>query len=119
MTTEQITLELPGTESHGQITLNFTLALTGVLEQAKPRDVTTWQGMAEELGDRLGKLQLVAHRPREIGVGCLPSAIGGILKDRVAELRDHAGDVLMEQLGDMLEIDAAALVEDDSERVGS
>ena len=94
MTTEQITLELPGTESHGQITLNLTLALTGVLEQAKPRDVTTWQGMAEELGDRLGEefaaLTLMAQG-LVIGHALGHTATSMSLDDYLAEMASHDG----------------------------
>ena len=67
---------------------------------------------------RLGRIQLLAHGTGEIGVRHLPRAVRRILKDDVAKLGDDGGGVLMHEFGDLIEIDAAALVQDDGERVG-
>lgn len=56
-TTYQLTLTLPGTEADGQLDIFALLPaeLDGVpVEWSTPaRDLTTWQGMAEELAERL------------------------------------------------------------------
>ena len=66
-------------------------------------------------GFRGGKLG--ADRAGEIGVGGLPRAIGRVLEHGVTELVDHLVTVAMQKLGDMVEVDATALVEHDGKRV--
>lgn len=61
--------------------------------------------------------QLGADRSGEIGIGSLPGTISRILKHRVTEVIDDCGDFAMEELGDMIEIDMAALVEYDRQRI--
>ncbi|MBB3166558.1 hypothetical protein FHS25_007076 [Rhizobium laguerreae] len=63
--------------------------------------------------------ELRADRAGEISVRCLPGAISGIAEDGVTEFVDHNVGVAMQQLGNMLGIDAAAFVEDDSQRIAS
>lgn len=59
-TTYQLTLTLPGTEADGQLDIFAVLELLPAdlagyaAEWSTPaRDITTWQGMAEELAERL------------------------------------------------------------------
>ena len=58
-----------------------------------------------------------ANRTRQIGIGRLPGVVGRIAEDGFTQLIDHTFHVTMQQLGDMIGIDVAALVENHSERI--
>ena len=70
------------------------------------------------LGRRLGDRQLGADGTREVGVVGLPGFGARIAEHRFAELGEGGLGIAVEQFGQVVDIDAAGLVERDGERVG-
>ncbi len=66
----------------------------------------------------LRHLEPVADRTGEISIGYLPGAIGRIAEDRAAEFGDDILVIAVQQLGDVVDIDPAALVEHHGEGIG-
>ncbi len=63
-------------------------------------------------------LKFVAYLAGEIGVRRLPCACFWITEDRIAQIGNDGIHVSVKQLGDVIDVDMAALVEDDRERIG-
>ena len=103
---------------HGRTETRGDVRRTQVLGLHAPqrRDVARIVRVA--FGRRLGDRQLGAHGTREIGVVGLPGFRGRIAEHRLAELGEGGLGIAVEQFGQMVDIDAAGLVEGDGERVG-
>ena len=82
-TTYQLTLTLPGTEADGQLDIFALLPteLDGVpVEWSTPaRDITTWQGMAEELAERLGDFEALTLPAQGLVIGHALAATAGTM----------------------------------------
>ena len=98
-TTYQLTLTLPGTEADGQLDIFALLPteLDGVpVEWSTPaRDLTTWQGMAEELAERLLDFEALTLPAQGLVIG----AALAHTYDNGQTLGDQLGDQLRDQLG--------------------
>ena len=88
----------------------------GRLHPLEGRDVAGEGGI--ERGVAPGQGELVAHRARQVAVGGLAATGLRILEHRLAEQGQGLVAAAPEQLGDPVEIDQAAFVQRDGERVG-
>ena len=70
------------------------------------------------LGRRLGERQLGADGTREVGVVRLPGFRRRIAEHRLAELGEGGLGIAVQQLGQVVDVHAAGLVESDGERIG-
>ena len=101
-TTYQLTLTLPGTEADGQLDIFAVLELLPAdvagyaAEWSTPaRDITTWQGMAEELAERLLDFEALTLPAQGLVIG----AALAHTYDNGQTLGDQLGDQLRDQLG--------------------
>jgi hypothetical protein len=68
-------------------------------------------------GRGFSNLQLFPDRTGEVGVSGLPRAIRGVAEDGAAKFGDHVLHIAVHQLGDVVDVDTAALIQHDGERV--